>query len=83
MISTGGVGQQRMEERRKPKLRRHHPPGDARRSFRFLTGLFYVPGNFTPPDEVIEIAKIAGEMGGMHISHMRNESSRDPESGKE
>lgn len=37
------------------------------------TGLFYVPGNFTPTQEVIELAKIAGEMGGMHISHMRDE----------
>ncbi len=45
-------------------------------AFGMSTGLFYVPGNFTPPDEVIEIAKVAGAMGGMHISHMRNESSQ-------
>ncbi|MBI1790327.1 MAG: D-aminoacylase [Acidobacteria bacterium] len=38
------------------------------------TGLFYVPGNFTPVKEVIELAKVAGEMGGMHISHMRDEA---------
>jgi dihydroorotase/N-acyl-D-amino-acid deacylase len=37
------------------------------------TGLFYVPGNFTPTEEVIELAKVAGAMGGMHISHMRDE----------
>jgi dihydroorotase/N-acyl-D-amino-acid deacylase len=45
-------------------------------AFGMSTGLFYVPGNFTPPDEVIEIAKVAGAMGGMHISHMRNESAQ-------
>src|SRR5215469_8861915 len=39
------------------------------------TGLFYVPGNFTPTDEVIEIEKVAGTMGGMHHSHMRDEAS--------
>lgn len=39
------------------------------------TGLFYVPGNFTPVEEVIELAKIAGSMGGIHISHMRDEAS--------
>ena len=39
------------------------------------TGLFYVPGNFTPTEEVIELAKVAGEFGGMHISHMRDEAA--------
>ncbi len=38
------------------------------------TGLFYVPGNYTPTEEVIELAKVAGELGGMYISHMRNEA---------
>src|SRR5580692_3488764 len=52
-------------------------------AFGMSTGLFYVPGNFTPPDEVIEIAKVAGAMGGMHISHMRNESAQIIDSVKE
>jgi N-acyl-D-amino-acid deacylase len=39
------------------------------------TGLFYVPGIFTPTEEVIELAKVAGEMGGIHVSHMRNEAT--------
>jgi N-acyl-D-amino-acid deacylase len=39
------------------------------------TGLFYVPGIFTPTDEVIELAKVAGAMGGIHVSHMRNEAA--------
>ena len=39
------------------------------------TGLFYVPGIFTPTDEVIELAKVAGGMGGIHVSHMRNEAA--------
>src|SRR5579883_1261941 len=43
-------------------------------AFGITTGLFYVPGNFTPTEEVIAIEKIAGEMGGMHHSHMRNEA---------
>src|SRR5579871_7072453 len=28
------------------------------------TGLFYVPGNFTPTDEVVEIAKVVAGFGG-------------------
>ena len=39
------------------------------------TGLFYVPGIFTPTEEVIDLAKVAGAMGGIHVSHMRNEAT--------
>lgn len=39
------------------------------------TGLFYVPGTFTKTAEVVELAKVAGSMGGIHISHMRNEAT--------
>jgi len=37
------------------------------------TGLFYVPGSFAETEEIIELARIAGEAGGVYISHMRNE----------
>ncbi|HEV2663595.1 MAG TPA: D-aminoacylase [Blastocatellia bacterium] len=39
------------------------------------TGLFYVPGNYTPTEEVIELARVAGRMGGIHTSHMRDEAA--------
>jgi dihydroorotase/N-acyl-D-amino-acid deacylase len=44
-------------------------------AFGLSTGLFYVPGNFTTTEEVIELAKVVGKMGGIHISHMREEAS--------
>jgi N-acyl-D-amino-acid deacylase len=44
-------------------------------AFGLSTGLFYVPGNFTPTEEVIELAKVVGAMGGIHISHMREEAA--------
>jgi dihydroorotase/N-acyl-D-amino-acid deacylase len=44
-------------------------------AFGLSTGLFYVPGNYAPTEEVIELAKIAGAMGGIHISHMRDEAA--------
>ena len=40
------------------------------------TGLFYIRGNFAPTEEVVELAKIAAASGGMHISHMRDESAK-------
>ncbi|MGC4082355.1 MAG: amidohydrolase family protein [Vicinamibacterales bacterium] len=40
------------------------------------TGLFYVPGSYAPLQEVIELAAVAGELGGIHQSHMRDETGR-------
>jgi dihydroorotase/N-acyl-D-amino-acid deacylase len=39
------------------------------------TGLFYAPGVFSKTEEVIELAKVAGSMGGIHISHIRDEAA--------
>jgi dihydroorotase/N-acyl-D-amino-acid deacylase len=52
-------------------------------AFGLSTGLFYVPGAFTPTDEIVELAKVAGEMGGLHISHMRNEATQIVDSVRE
>ena len=44
------------------------------------TGLFYVPGNFAKTEEVIELGKVVGAMGGIHQSHMRDEGDHIEES---
>lgn len=44
-------------------------------AFGLSTGLFYVPGNFSSTEEVIELAKVVGPMGGLHTSHMRDEAA--------
>lgn len=38
------------------------------------TGLIYNPGAFAKTDEVLELAKVAAQHGGVYVSHMRNES---------
>ena len=40
------------------------------------TGLFYVPGTFTPTEEAIELARAAGRLGGMHESHQRDDAAK-------
>jgi dihydroorotase/N-acyl-D-amino-acid deacylase len=52
-------------------------------AFGLSSGLFYVPGTFTPTEEVIELARVAGEMGGIYISHMRDEAKGVVESVRE
>ncbi|HJU75532.1 MAG TPA: serine hydrolase [Gemmatimonadaceae bacterium] len=37
------------------------------------TGLEYDPGIYSTPNEVLELAKVAGAAGGRYISHMRSE----------
>jgi dihydroorotase/N-acyl-D-amino-acid deacylase len=44
-------------------------------AFGLSSGLFYVPGTFTPTAEVIELARVAGRLGGIYISHMRDEAN--------
>jgi N-acyl-D-amino-acid deacylase len=44
-------------------------------AFGLSTGLFYVPGRFTPLAEVAELQKVVAQMGGgVHTSHMRDEA---------
>ncbi len=39
------------------------------------SGLFYAPGSFANTEEVIELAKVAAEHGGIYESHLRDESN--------
>jgi N-acyl-D-amino-acid deacylase len=52
-------------------------------AFGLSTGLFYVPGSFSTTSEVVELAKIAGRYGGIHVSHMRDEASKVADSVRE
>jgi dihydroorotase/N-acyl-D-amino-acid deacylase len=52
-------------------------------AFGLSSGLFYVPGTFTPTAEVVELARVAGPMGGIYISHMRDEAKGIVESVRE
>lgn len=40
----------------------------------FSTGLAYVPGRFAEPVELIALAKIAADDGGLYVSHIRDEA---------
>jgi N-acyl-D-aspartate/D-glutamate deacylase len=39
------------------------------------TGLYYAPGSFAKTEEVIELARVVAQRGGLYDSHMRDESS--------
>jgi N-acyl-D-amino-acid deacylase len=39
------------------------------------SGLFYPPGTYAADDELIELARIAAQYGGIYASHIRNEEN--------
>lgn len=39
------------------------------------TGLIYVPSSFASTEEIVEVAKVVGEQGGIYASHIRGEGS--------
>lgn len=47
------------------------------------TGLIYTPGCYAKTDEIIELAKIAAEYGGIYASHIRGEGATLIEAVKE
>jgi N-acyl-D-amino-acid deacylase len=49
----------------------------------FSTGLQYVPGTYARLPEIIELARVAGNAGGVYASHMRNEGTALEESVRE
>ena len=47
------------------------------------TGLQYVPGTYSKTPEIIELARVAANAGGLYASHMRNEGTALEESVRE
>ena len=44
-------------------------------AFGLSTGLFYVPGTYAKTQEVVELAKVSAQHGGVYESHVRDEST--------
>lgn len=40
------------------------------------TGLFYAPGRYAETEEVIALARVVAEYGGLYVTHMRDEADR-------
>jgi len=50
-------------------------------AFGLSAGLVYVPNSFDTTAQMIELAKVAAQMGGIYSVHMRAASPNDPDSG--
>jgi N-acyl-D-amino-acid deacylase len=48
-------------------------------AFGLSSGLIYVPANYADTEEIIELAKVAGQYKGIYTTHMRSEGDREME----
>lgn len=48
--------------------------GMAAGAFGLSSGPFYAPGSYAPTEELVALARVAGEHGGVYTSHIRDES---------
>ena len=55
-------------------MKRHVSHAMCEGALGLSTGLFYSPQNFAKTEEVIELAKVAAQHGGLYDSHIRDES---------
>ncbi|HET9408029.1 MAG TPA: D-aminoacylase [Candidatus Sulfotelmatobacter sp.] len=46
-------------------------------AFGISTALIYPPGHYAKSEELIELAKVAGQYGGLYASHMRSEGQSE------
>jgi len=58
------------------RMRAHVRRAMAEGAMGVTTALIYTPAVFAKTDEIIELAKVASESGGMYIAHMRSEGNR-------
>lgn len=52
-------------------------------AFGVSTALIYPPGHYAKTDELIELAKVAGQYGGIYATHMRSEGQSETEAVEE
>src|SRR5207249_6652181 len=72
------VGMERREPDEAELVRRQDAvaEGMAAGALGLSTGLIYPPGAFAGTDEIIALAKVAAEHGGVYMTHMRDEGTR-------
>ncbi len=58
------------------RMRAHVQRAMGEGAMGLTTALIYTPAVFAKTDELVALAKVASESGGMYISHMRSEANR-------
>jgi N-acyl-D-amino-acid deacylase len=71
-----GYDNRRPTEEELDRMRGHVRRAMDEGAMGLTSALIYIPGVFATTDELVELAKVASQSGGMYISHMRSEGNR-------
>jgi N-acyl-D-aspartate/D-glutamate deacylase len=71
-----GMERREPDERELARMRDDVAEGMAAGALGLSTGLIYPPGAFARTEEIIALAKVAAEHGGLYMTHMRDEGGR-------
>jgi len=71
----GGAFNRPPEPDEMERMKRHVARAMRAGALGLSTGLIYQPGSFATTDEIIELAKVAGQYDGIYTSHMRSEGN--------
>ena len=82
-IATMGLERRPPDDSELARMKELVAEGMAAGALGLSTGLIYVPGTFAQTDELIALAKVVAEFGGLYVSHIRNEGRRLLEAAKE
>jgi N-acyl-D-amino-acid deacylase len=71
-----GADRRPPDEAELARMREDVSNGMAAGALGFSTGLIYPPGAFAETDELITLASVAADHGGIYMSHIRNEAEQ-------
>lgn len=71
--NVAGEADRKLTEEELKKVLRTVEAGMDAGAVGLSTGLEYVPGTFTPTEEIIEMTRVVARYGGFYASHIRNE----------
>lgn len=75
-IAVMGYSPEKPDARQMEKMKALLREAMEHGSLGLSTGLFYPPSGYANIDEVAELCKVVAEYGGIHTSHIRDESAR-------
>ncbi|MDX1948796.1 MAG: D-aminoacylase [Pirellulaceae bacterium] len=83
LVPHGSLRQKVMDDANRPptpdeldKMRDLAAAGMQDGAWGMATGLIYTPGSFSQTDELVSLAEVIGQHGGIYASHVRNEGNQ-------
>jgi len=77
-IATMGTANRAPSENEMKEMKARVAGAMEEGAFGLSTGLIYAPSNYARTEEIVELAKAAGQFHGIYTTHMRSEGDAEP-----